>query len=194
MRLRNRGNEPPNPAPGEPVAGPPAAKPVQPVQPVTYTPPGGTVDVPQQPDAAQAPVAATDPGLAPGAGAPPEPAATAAPQQPAPVPAPQQHVIHRTRIGGIWVGIALAAVVLLLLLVFILENEQSANIGYFGAHGRLPLGVALLLAALAGVLLVLIPGSARIMQLRKTARRHRQMDATARQQAAPPAGSGPGTA
>ena len=77
---------------------------------------------------------------------------------------------------------ALAAVVLLLLLVFILENGQRADIGYFGAHGHLPLGIALLLAAVAGALLVIIPGTARIMQLRRTARRHRAVDA-----AAPPA-------
>jgi uncharacterized integral membrane protein len=82
------------------------------------------------------------------------------------------------------VGLALAAVVLLLLLVFILENQQSADISYFGAHGHLPLGVALLLAAVAGALLVVIPGSARIMQLRATARRHRSTHAQAR-------GSGP---
>jgi uncharacterized integral membrane protein len=141
------------------------------------------------PDASQ-PAPAADPAAEPVAGAPPEPVTAAAPQRPAPTPEP--HKIHRTRVGGVWVGFALAAVVLLLLLVFILENGQSANIGYFGAHGHLPLGVALLLAALAGALLVLIPGTARIMQLRKTARRHRKVDAAARQQAAPPPGPGPG--
>ncbi len=46
------------------------------------------------------------------------------------------------------------------------------DISYFGAHGHLPLGVALLLAAVLGVLLVVIPGAGRIIQLRRTARRH----------------------
>lgn len=91
----------------------------------------------------------------------------------------RHHKVHRTRAGGLWVGMTLAAVVLLLLLVFILENGQQADVGYFGAHGHLPLGVALLLAAGGGALLVVIPGSARIMQLRRTARRHRAMDAAA---------------
>ena len=68
------------------------------------------------------------------------------------------------------------AVVLLLLLIFILENSQSVSIGYFGAHGHLPLGVTLLLTAVLGVLLVVIPGTARIIQLRITARRHRRLD------------------
>jgi uncharacterized integral membrane protein len=74
--------------------------------------------------------------------------------------------------GGIWVAATLFAVVLLLLLVFILENGHQVDIGYFGAHGHLPLGVALLLAAVLGILLVVIPGAGRIIQLRRTARRH----------------------
>jgi len=90
---------------------------------------------------------------------------------------PAHHVIRRTRLGGAWVAVALFAVVLLLLLVFILENSQQVNIGYFGAHGHLPLGVALLLAAVLGILLVVIPGGGRMIQLRRTARRHRRADA-----------------
>jgi len=76
--------------------------------------------------------------------------------------------------------------VLLLLLIFILENGQRVNIGYFGAHGHLPLGVALLLAAVLGVLLVVIPGTGRIVQLRIVARRHRRLDAR-RAPSSPPA-------
>lgn len=40
------------------------------------------------------------------------------------------------------------------------------DVSYFGAHGHVPLRVALLLAAVAG--------SAQIMQLRATARKHRR--------------------
>ena len=69
------------------------------------------------------------------------------------------------------------AVVLLLLLIFILQNGQKVDIAYMGAHGHLPLGVALLLAAVCGVLLVVLAGTARIGQLRSTARRHRRADA-----------------
>jgi uncharacterized integral membrane protein len=87
------------------------------------------------------------------------------------------HRVRRTRIGGLWIGAALFALILLLLLIFILENGQRVSIGYFGAHGHLPLGVALLLAAVLGVLLVVIPGTGRIIQLRITARRHQRIDA-----------------
>lgn len=87
------------------------------------------------------------------------------------------HRVKRTRTGGAWVAAALFALVLLLLLIFILENGQRVAISYLGAHGHLPLGVALLLAAVIGVLLVVIPGTGRIIQLRVVARRHRRLDA-----------------
>lgn len=89
------------------------------------------------------------------------------------------HRIKRTRTGGIWVAAALFALILLLLLIFILENGHQVSISYFGAHGHLPLGVALLLAAVIGVLLVVLPGTGRIIQLRVAARRHRRLDARA---------------
>lgn len=103
--------------------------------------------------------------------------------RPGPVDLPT-HRVRRTRMGGLWAAAALSALVLLLLLIFILENGQRVSISYFGAHGHLPLGVALLLAAVLGVLLVVIPGTGRIIQLRVTARRHRRLDAQTA--AAPP--------
>jgi uncharacterized integral membrane protein len=65
------------------------------------------------------------------------------------------------------------AVVLLLLLIFILQNGQRSDVYYLGAHGHLPMGVALLLAAVFGVLLVAVPTVVRIVQLRLMAARHR---------------------
>jgi hypothetical protein len=52
-------------------------------------------------------------------------------------------------------------------------------VSFFGAHGHLPLGIALLLAAILGVLLVVIPGTGRIVQLRMMVWRHRTIDADA---------------
>lgn len=90
-------------------------------------------------------------------------------------PAARQSV-HRTRIGGWWVALVVAALVLLLLLIFVLQNGQSAHVSFLGAHGSLPLGIALLLAAIAGVLIVAVPGSGRILQLRRLARRPADLD------------------
>ena len=105
---------------------------------------------------------------------PPQPAA---PPAAAPPPLPPQHRIKRTRTSGIWVAVGFFAVILLLLLIFILQNGTQVGVSYLGMHGHLPLGVALLLAAVCGVLLVVLAGAARISQLRATARRHRRVDA-----------------
>ncbi|HET9968188.1 MAG TPA: lipopolysaccharide assembly protein LapA domain-containing protein, partial [Streptosporangiaceae bacterium] len=84
--------------------------------------------------------------------------------------------IKRTRTSGLWVAVAFFAIILLLLLIFILQNGAEVNVSYLGAHGRLPLGVALLLSAVCGVLLVVLAGAARISQLRAVTRRHRRAD------------------
>jgi uncharacterized integral membrane protein len=73
--------------------------------------------------------------------------------------------------GGLWIILISAAFVLLLLLIFIVQNGQSAEVSFLGAHGTLPIGVALLLAAVFGVLLVALPGTVRILQLRSGRRR-----------------------
>jgi uncharacterized integral membrane protein len=104
------------------------------------------------------------------------------PTQPAPAPStpgpstpgsgtPGTAPVRRSRSGGLWVGLILSALVLLLLLVFILQNGAPVQISFFAFRGTLPVGVALLLAAILGILLVAIPGSVRILQLRRAARR-----------------------
>ncbi len=102
------------------------------------------------------------------------------PRQPGPPAAPgppPERALKRTRTSGLWVAVGFFAVILLLLLIFILQNGQNVDISYMGAHGHLPLGVALLLAAVCGVLLVVLAGTARISQLRAVNRRHRRVDA-----------------
>jgi lipopolysaccharide assembly protein A len=130
--------------------------------------------LPRAAPSAEAPRAT--PELAPD-GQPPLP--PAAPEQAAPpvAAALPQHRIKRTRTSGVWVAVGFFAVVLLLLLIFILQNSTQVSVSYLGLHGRLPLGVALLLAAVCGVLLVVLAGAARISQLRAVARRHRRADA-----------------
>jgi uncharacterized integral membrane protein len=59
----------------------------------------------------------------------------------------------RTRISAAWIGIMAGAVVLALILVFILQNTRSMKVSYFTFTGSMPLGIALLLATTAGLLL-----------------------------------------
>ncbi|WP_433036765.1 LapA family protein [Actinomycetospora sp. CA-053990] len=77
----------------------------------------------------------------------------------------------RTRVGGAWIGLILGAVVLVFLLVFILQNLDPARVAFLGLEATLPLGIWLLFAAIAGVLLLAIPGLGRMVQWRRAAKR-----------------------
>ncbi|GAB3947154.1 LapA family protein [Micromonospora vulcania] len=86
-------------------------------------------------------------------------------------PAPLRLGVKRSRIGDLWIVAVVFAIVLLLLLIFVLQNGQRVEVAFLGAHVALPTGVALLLAAVIGVLLVALPGTARILQLRMRGKR-----------------------
>jgi uncharacterized integral membrane protein len=58
-------------------------------------------------------------------------------------------------------------------LIFIIQNTQTVNISFLGAHLRLSLAVALFLAAITGALLMAAAGTARITELRRIMRRNR---------------------
>jgi uncharacterized integral membrane protein len=94
---------------------------------------------------------------------------------------------RHSQLRGLWIALALSALVLVLLLIFILENGQHVDIAYFGAHGHLPLGVALLFAAVFGNLVVLIPWAGRAMRLRAASRRNRAPRLRRRATRTPPA-------
>jgi uncharacterized integral membrane protein len=72
-----------------------------------------------------------------------------------------------TRTAQAWTGTVAAVVLLILLLIFILQNTASVKINFLGATGHVPFGVALV----AGGLIVAIVGVARMAQLRLRARR-----------------------
>jgi lipopolysaccharide assembly protein A len=156
--------------------------------------PGDEVPPPAEAPVLPGAVYPAEDAVLPGAAEPEPPAA--GPQQPATAEPPPSHAapplkIKRTRTSGLWVAVAFFAVVLLLLLIFILQNGAQVSVNYLGAHGHLPLGVALLLAAVCGILLVVLAGAARISQLRTVARRHRRADARRAKAAAHEAPPGP---
>lgn len=77
---------------------------------------------------------------------------------------------RRTRAGALWAGIVVSAAVLLLLLILIVKNGDPVEISFLGWAATLPTGMALLAAAVAGILIVAVPGAARVLQLRRAAR------------------------
>lgn len=98
-----------------------------------------------------------------------EPIPTAPPNAPTAAAAPKK--LRPTRISGTWIAVLIAIVVLIFLLVFILQNGDNATIHFLWGEFSLPLGVALLFGAIGGALLVAVVGAARILQLRRQAKR-----------------------
>lgn len=90
-----------------------------------------------------------------------------------PVPRAEARRPGRTRLSGTWIGVILGAVVLVFLLVFILQNLTPAPVSFLWMEGTLPLGIWLLFAAIAGVLLLAVPGLGRMLQWRRASKRSR---------------------
>ncbi len=123
-----------------------------------------------------APHAATLPPASPNGVAP---APTPTPTSPTPTPPasaarPSRRGPLGSRIGTARTAMIAGALVLIVVLIFIIENAHAVTITFFGAHLRVSLAVALLLAAIAGALIMAAAGTARITQLRMTMRRNRR--------------------
>jgi uncharacterized integral membrane protein len=84
----------------------------------------------------------------------------------------------RTRLSGAWTAVVVGVIALAVILVFILQNQQSVEVTYLMFHGRLPLAVALLFALILGAVIVFTFGAARILQLRMVAGRARRKGST----------------
>ena len=115
----------------------------------------------------------TSPQAATGTLPPPSPNGSAPPPSPPPPQAPPRRPT-RTRISAIRTGLIAGVAVLAVLMIFIIQNADAVNISFLGAHLRLSLAVALLLAAIAGALAMAAAGTARITQLRRIMRRNRR--------------------
>jgi uncharacterized integral membrane protein len=98
--------------------------------------------------------------------------------QPERRPAPDSHQasapqVPHTRTGTAWVALVGAALLAVLLIVFLVQNTRSTEISFLWMTARTPLAVALLIAAVGSVLVTLILGTARIAQLRRLVRKQR---------------------
>jgi uncharacterized integral membrane protein len=71
----------------------------------------------------------------------------------------------------VWVALGIAVVLLVLLIIFIAENSSDVTIKFLGAKGTLSVALMMLISALAGVVITLLVGTARILQLRREVRR-----------------------
>ncbi|MEP6753772.1 MAG: lipopolysaccharide assembly protein LapA domain-containing protein [Candidatus Dormiibacterota bacterium] len=107
--------------------------------------------------------------------------------EPAPVAAQSTHEPlpgeRRTRLSGAWTAIVIGLVALVVILVFILQNQQAVHIKFLMFEGDLPLAIALLFALILGAVIVVAFGAARILQLRVVAGRARRQGPSSAPQA-----------
>jgi uncharacterized integral membrane protein len=89
-----------------------------------------------------------------------------------PVPDTPEHGVKFTRAAALWSALIIGFVILILLLVFITQNTTSAEFAFLGWRWSLPLGVAMLMAAVGGGLVTVAAGTARIYQLRRIAKKN----------------------
>ena len=119
------------------------------------------------------PSGAATPNPPPTSAAPPSGANPANPATPVPAAGfDRKGRVRRTRVSGVWVGLIAAAVFLILLVIFIAQNSRRVPIHFFGWHGNFSLALTILVSAIGGVLLVALPGSVRIFQLRRALRKN----------------------
>lgn len=72
-----------------------------------------------------------------------------------------------SRVGATWVFLFFGMVLLILLLVFVLQNLDRVSMTLFVWQLSFPLGVGMLFAAITGALIMALIGSIRIIQLRR---------------------------
>ncbi|MBX9921996.1 MAG: lipopolysaccharide assembly protein LapA domain-containing protein, partial [Mycolicibacterium frederiksbergense] len=89
-----------------------------------------------------------------------EPLGAAEPPQ-----SPPEDAVKFTRAAALWTSLIVGFLVLIVLLIFIAQNTDPGTFHFLGWNWTLPLGVALLLAAVGGGLLAVLVGAARIVQL-----------------------------
>jgi putative membrane protein len=78
----------------------------------------------------------------------------------------------RSRVGALWIGICVAALVLVALIILMLQNTQLVQVTFLGLQGTVPLAVALLVAGVGVGVVALVVGTVRITQLRRRLHDH----------------------
>ena len=87
------------------------------------------------------------------------------------VAAPES-AVKFTRAASLWSSLTAGFLILIVLLIFITQNTSSAQFAFLNLRWTLPLGVAILLAAVCGGLITVLAGTARIYQLRRAAKKN----------------------
>ena len=84
----------------------------------------------------------------------------------------QAQDVKFTRAAALWSSLISGFLILIVLLIFIAQNTEATPFTFLRWHWSLPLGVAMLLAAVCGGLITALVSAARMFQLRRVAKRN----------------------
>jgi len=131
------------------------------------TPSAKEPHVDTQPDAGvMTPPVPPTPAPVPPTPAPVPPTPAPVPPTPAAVPQAKKRSFSRAA----WFALIVGAIVLIFLLVFVLQNNVPTQFTFWAWTFTLPLGVAVLFAAIAGALVTAMVGTARMFVLGRSVR------------------------
>lgn len=84
--------------------------------------------------------------------------------------------LRHSRTSGAWTAVILAAVLIVLLVIFVVQNTESVPLQFLWLDGNFPLAAALLIATAVGMVVVAAVGSLRILQLRRRVKREQKVN------------------
>ena len=114
----------------------------------------------------------SEPQVSPTEPTPPDPPVPPAPPESVKTPVTPVSEVGFTRAAALWSSLFFGFLILIVLLIFVAQNTESASFAFLGWHWTLPLGVAILAAAVCGGLVAVLAGAARIFQLRRAAKKN----------------------
>ncbi len=87
-------------------------------------------------------------------------------------PAAARAPLSFTRLATAWWALVVGPLILIVLLIFVAQNTESATVHFLAFHWNLPVGVGYLLSAVAGATTTVLVGAARMIQLRRAAKKN----------------------
>jgi uncharacterized integral membrane protein len=108
---------------------------------------------------------------------------TSDPQVPPPEPSPIDESesakelpptspIPFTKTAAVWWALIIGSLTLIVLLVFIAQNLHETTIHFLAWAWNAPVGIAFLVASICGSLITVMTGAARMVQLRRAAKKN----------------------
>jgi len=85
-------------------------------------------------------------------------------------PGPEPTEVPLTRAGAAWVAVSAAALIAVLMIIFLVQNTHRVEVNFLWMSTSTSLALMLLIAAVGGILLTVVLGTARIVQLRRLIR------------------------